>query len=395
MTVARSGAKVWAAVIPGALLLAASQGACSSSEAGVTPGAESGGTPAQSLSGSGNPSGNHAGGANGGGAAGATTLGGASSGGATTGGNAGASSNGGAAGQVATAGNSSGGVGPDPDDTPPWRPLNVTAGLGEHLHGSAGMDTRAKSLGKLAVDIGVNSGGYVRWLAKRGYHVMGAPCGSCPAPNLGAGRDAVGTCRLGEFDNTADHVKSTLTSLHGQFPEEDWGYFLNQDGSVRWSDVAITGMSHGATTAAVAGRVAQRMWRVVSRSGPRDTGCGNPGGICKVPLSTPSYDTACEPADIASWLDSPSKTPMNRFYGLVGTTDVECGDIMFDMHYAKYPGEPVLWNEPGAVLTSTNQFFSTEGGHLDWLLAANVPPNTEEVLNIAFGIPPENQHPAF
>jgi hypothetical protein len=39
--------------------------------------------------------------------------------------------------------------------------------------------------------------------------------------------------------------------------------------------------------------------------------------------------------------------------------------------------------------------FSTEGGHLDWLGAANKPLNTEEVLNIAFGIPPENQHPNF
>jgi hypothetical protein len=47
------------------------------------------------------------------------------------------------------------------------------------------------------------------------------------------------------------------------------------------------------------------------------------------------------------------------------------------------------------VLTGTNQFYSTVGGHLDWLQAANVPINTDEVLNIAFGIPPDNQNPTF
>lgn len=341
--------------------------------------------------------------ASGGGTAGNTTAGtgvvpqaGSSASGSSMGGSegvAGMSGNGG--GGAAPVAGSGGSGGLEPGDTPPWRPLNVTAGEGEHLHGDAGIDTRAKPLGKLGVDIGVNSGGYVRWLAKRGYHVMGAPCGGCPAPNLEAGRDEVGNCRLDEFENTKNHVKSRLTSLHEQYPEEDWGYFLNEDGSVRWSDVAVTGMSHGATTAAVAGRIGERLWRVVSRSGPRDDTCGAAGGVCKEPLSTPSYDAACPANKIASWLDAPSKTPLNRFYGLVGTTDVQCGDIMFDMFYAKYPGQPVVWDAPGAVLTGSNQFFSTQGGHLDFLLAANTPPNTDAVLELAFGIPPENQNPAF
>jgi hypothetical protein len=323
---------------------------------------------------------------------GTTTQAGATSGGVSTAGGAGTSNGG-----TATGGAANGGyAGFEPGDTPPVHPLNVTAAAAEHQHGNAGMDARAKTmLGKLVVDIGVNSGGYSSFLAKRGYHSMGAPCGACAAPNLDGGRDAVGTCREGEFANTAMHVKTTLASLQQQFPEEDWGYFLNADGSVRWSDVAITGMSHGATTAAVAGRVVQRMWRVVSRSGPRDDTCGANGGVCKMPLSTPSYDTACPPAKVASWLDTPSKTPIERFYGIVGTTDVECGDIMFDMQYAKYPGVPTLFNMAGAVLTGTNQFFTTEGGHLDFLSAANKPLNTEAVLNIAFGIPPENQNPAF
>lgn len=394
---ARSAAPAVALV---SLLAAGLAAGCSLADPATTPGPGSAGSePATTQAGSATTT-NGGGGAgtNGSGAAasGGTSSAGVSSGGAGNASSAGATSSAGVTSGGTAAGGSSGGSGFEEGDTPPPRPLNVVAAKGEHVHGGAGVDTRAaKLLGKLVVDIGVNSGGYVPWLAKRGYHSMGAPCGSCAAPNLGAGRDTVGTCRLDEFKNTADHVKTTLVSLQAQFPEEDWGYFLNEDGSVRWSDVAITGMSHGATTAAVAGHVAERMWRVVSRSGPRDDTCGNNGGVCTLPLTTPSYDVNCMPAKIASWLDGPSKTPLNRFYGLVGTTDVECGDIMFNMHYAKYPGEPVLFNMQGAVLTGTNQFFTTEGGHLDFLNAANKPLNTEAVLNIAFGIPPENQNPAF
>ncbi len=381
-------------------LLAAS--ACSGTDVGGAPTSVTAGSGGASVGQSGGPTGT----------AGTATPG---TGGVTTSPQAGATAGGqgqgqataGSAGAIGVAGSAGAPTGGattggapaiDPDDTPPWRPLNITAALGEHQHGSAGVDTRAPTmLGKLVVDIGVNSGGYVAWLAKRGYHSMGAPCGACAAPNLDGGRDTVGTCRLGEFANTAAHVKATLDMLSAQYPEEDWGYFLNKDGSVRWSDVAITGMSHGATTAAVAGRIAQRMWRVVSRSGPRDDTCGNGGGVCTMPLTTPSYDVACPPKKIASWLDMPSKTPMNRFYGIVGTTDVECGDIMFDMSYAKYVGMPVIFNMPGAVLTGTNQFFTTIGGHLDFLNAAasEKPLNTEAVLNIAFAIPPENQNPKF
>jgi hypothetical protein len=293
------------------------------------------------------------------------------------------------------AGGAGGTGGLEPGDTPPWRVLNVTATPAQHLHGNAGIDTRAKPIGKLAVDVGVNQGGYSQWLGKRGFHVFGAACGSCPAPNLGAGRDVVGNCRLDEFKTTSSQVKAGLASLQQQFPEEDWGYFLNQDGSVRWSDVAITGISHGATTAAVAGRLAVRVYRVVSRSGPRDNTCGTGSAAGAFDPMNPPWKANCPDSDVASWLDMPSLTPINRFYGLAGTGDVEYGDIMFNMERTKYPGQPVQWNVANANLQGTNRFYSTEGGHLDWLQAANVPLNTEAVLNIAFGVPPENQHPAF
>ena len=135
------------------------------------------------------------------------------------------------------------------------------------------------------------------------------------------------------------------------------------------------------------------MWRIVSRAGPRDNECGN--GDCTLPLTTPSYDPACPDSDVASWLDQPSKTPMNRFYALVGTGDGQCGDIMFNMKRTGYIGVPKLFNMAGADLSGTNQFFSTEGGHYDFLRAPDGVTNTDAALNIAFAIPPENQNPDF
>jgi hypothetical protein len=67
------------------------------------------------------------------------------------------------------------------------------------------------------------------------------------------------------------------------------------------------------------------------------------------------------------------------------------------MERTKYPGAPVQWNIPGTVLTGGHRFYSSTGGHLDFLNAADSvkPPRTDEVLNLAFGIPPENQNPTF
>ena len=349
---------------------------------------------------------------NGGGQAGATTSGAA---GATGGNGAGGSASGaagtptsGGAGTTGAAGSAAGGTtgaagagaggtaGLDPGDTPPSRPLNVTATIGQHMHANSGLDTRATPIGKLAVTLGVNAGGYSSWLGKRGYHEVWASFAECDAPNLGAGRDAVGICRLGEWKTVETSVTNTIVTNAAAYPTEDWGYFLNTDGkTVRWSDVAFTGVSHGATTAELIGRLGARVWRVVSCAGPRDDTCGK-GAITGVyDPNNPPYNVNCPLSDIASWLDMPSMTPMDRFYGLEGTTDVEFGDIMFNMNYTKYPGVPTQWNIANPVLTGTNQFYSTEGGHLDFLDAANTPVNTDAVLNIAFAIPPANQNPTF
>jgi hypothetical protein len=334
------------------------------------------------------------------GTGGATTTG---TGGTTTTGTGGATTTGtGGATTTGTGGTGAGGTGvsgPDPCGTPPLRPLKVTAPAGFHTHGgAAAMDNRVTPLGKMVIDLGVSgSTNFSTWVVQRGYHgVASGSFGECNAPNLGAGRDAVGNCRINqEWASVKAHVYQTVSGLATSNPEEDWGYFLTADGKdIRWSDVAFMGVSHGATTAAIIGRVGVCVWRVVSSAGPRDNTCGKGPFTLPYNAASPPFDPNCPPANIASWLDQPSKTPMDRFYVIDGVSDGEYGDIMFNVNYTKYPGAPVQFDATNAVLTGTNRFISMGGGHLDFVNSAeNVkPPNTNAVLNIAFAIPPANQH---
>jgi hypothetical protein len=270
-----------------------------------------------------------------------------------------------------------------------------------HAHGNnAAMDPRATPLGKLIVDLGVNGMGFPLWLVKRGYHGMGSSFGKCDAPNLGGSRDTVGMCRLTmEWGKIKADTLASLQALAKSNPEEDWGYFLTQDGmNVRWSDVAFHGTSHGATTAAIIGRLGACVWRAVSSAGPRDNMCGK-GLPYSLPYdpANPPFKTDCPDSLVASWLDMPSKTPMDRFYVIDGITDGEYGDIMFNVQRTMYPGQPVQFDVANPVLTGTNRFISMGGGHLDFLNSAdNVKPmNTDAVLNIVFAIPPANQNPKF
>ena len=287
-------------------------------------------------------------------------------------------------------------TGADPCDTPPWRALKITATAAMHQHGNAAVDTRVAPLGKLVVDLGVSgSGNAPTWVVNRGYHGMGSAFGACDAPNLGAGRDAVGTCRLNqEWGSVKSGTTSTLKALAASNPEEDWGYFLTQDGTdVRWSDVAFMGVSHGATTAAVIGHLGACVWRVVSSAGPRDNTCGKGPFTLPYDPAKPPFDPNCPLSQIASWLDMPSKTPIDRFYVIDGVGDGEYGDIMFNVERTKYPGQPVQFDVANPVLTGTNRFIAMGGGHLDFVNSSELvkPLNTDAVLNIAFAIPPANQ----
>ena len=360
---------------------------------------------------------------------------GSSSGGATTAGSSGAGTSGGqtsggqsAGGQdtggAGTAG--SGGSGIEAGDTPPWRPLMVAAAADEHRHsfspteadplasnatGETGNDTTAivdprapKLMGKLLISLGVGGASAWSWASKRGYHSMGVDFYQCEL-NYDT-REHNGDCRLEAFDgidrtpqmvvdyhdSIVGHITEGLKYLHNLAPEEDWGYFLNEaQTEVRWSDVAVTGFSHGAQSAARFAR-AYRMFRAVSRSGPRDNQCGNgdAGGMDYDALNPP-FDPACPDEDISAWIDEESKTPVERLFGFTGKDDGQYGDIMFSMERMQYVGQPLNISLPenSTGPYTTNRFYGNVGhnGFDDGSFDA--------ALEHAFGIPPENSKPGF
>jgi len=353
---------------------------------GTLPGPSTAGTGNSSAGTTSTPSAGSAGANQG--TSGATAGGGSGMAGSATAGTAGAPSAG-SGGSVSGGSGGSAGAG-DPLDTPPTHTLNIQAAKDEHLHKAmgipgmpnglpAGVDTRLpKIMGKLIVDVEVDGGGTYNYGLKHGFHVIGPAmfhCNIAQANNTYAseGRDFNGNCRLETFDGV-DHdtstatghamvdaansvsgkVKAALTKLQADYPEEDWGYFLAADGSVRWSDVGLTGYSHGASSS-VRWAKAVRVWRVVARSGPRDNLCGSvaAGQTCKEEV-------------ISAWLDETSKTPIDRIYGLAGTTDSEYGDIIYAMERMKFMGAPVDINSVAAPYNNSRRLIANGEGHLDF-----------------------------
>jgi hypothetical protein len=113
-------------------------------------------------------------------------------------------------------------------------------------------------MGKLIVQLDNN---LYSFGLKRGFHVLGVNLPICPINYTT--RQHNGDCRLEVFDgvdrvsdfavtpaeSVTGQVTQSLEDLQAMFPEEDWGFFLNADGSVRWSDVGFTGHSHRAQSA--------------------------------------------------------------------------------------------------------------------------------------------------
>jgi hypothetical protein len=163
-----------------------------------------------------------------------------------------------------------------------------------------------------------------------------------------------------------------LAYLHTYFPEQDWGYYLNQDGSVRWSDVIVTGRSHGASSTPRFAKV-RRLWRAVSRSGPRDNTCGT--------------DATCADGIVATWFDEDSKTPIDRYFSLSGEMDPQFPEIQYALEALGYLGEPVDVDQVAAPYGGSHR-LSTNAGHMGF---CNEGAQWDEACNYLFGVPPQNQ----
>lgn len=195
----------------------------------------------------------------------------------------------------------------------------------------AELDTRVEPVGKLVVYLhgagapttcGSRDHGEV--LAAMGFHVLQP----CYVSDYGVGNcgDDIGGCRLEAFEGVDHHdfidipppdsierrVVRALEHLQDEHPGGDWQYFLDGD-APRWSEIVISGISHGASSSGLIGSV-RLVHRVVMLSGPYD-------------VDQP-------------WLEAPWITPIDRAWGFTHT-----GDEQHEGHLAAFetlglPGAP-------------------------------------------------------
>jgi hypothetical protein len=353
-----------------ALLVAAS---CSSPSGAPAAPAGSGAPGVAGTAASGAPPASGGAAASSSGAAGQATSGGAaaSTAGAGGAGGAGATSVAGNAGNAGNAGASSlagaAGAGSSGTDTPAPRELNTDhTGFRENTFSAQSLDPEAtqghagstqyaavntavalqKKLCIVLTDKGTPPGiATADWMYDHGFHVLQIAYQNelAMAPDGDENPDTPGSTRLDQFDakgrvqwvkiKRADSIEErtlrALKFLKTKDPGGDWGWFLNADDTIRWSDGCFIGYAYGGTLAAVVARYV-RLGHVVSTSAPEAEGHPN-----------------------ASWLKAPSATPLERVFSLYGMNDTPAAAGRFDATTAAlgYLGEVAhagLTDQPSA-----------------------------------------------
>jgi hypothetical protein len=327
------------------LVVAVSLGACSSGGssrpdaggagqgagggAGASGGAGGEAGASASAGASGVSGGAGAGGVSGTGAAGSAQ---ADGGAGSVGGSDGGAGTSGTSGTSGSSGGSGSGIGVD---TPAPRALNTDhAGFREKTFTAQSLDPMAtqghatsteyaavdtskplmKELCVVLTDMGAPPGiATADWMYPHGFHVLQiayqnditmGPAGDTNASTPGDtrmdqfdGKGRVTWVTIKRADSLEARVIKALQHLVTADPGGDWGWYLNADGSVRWSDGCIVGFGYGGTMAAVVARNV-RLARAVSLSAP--TAEGRPD---------------------AAWSKAPSTTPLERVFAIFGQND--------------------------------------------------------------------------
>ena len=337
-------------------------------------------------------------------------TGGASNTAGAAGGNAAGNAN------TAGSGNTAGG-GKSPDsDTPPLRPLTIDKNLAKNkafaftakqldpMAGTSPQDTHAgdqesgvvntqKTVqGKLVMTMGgiggcCGQGGIGGYAVGLGFHhlaiayqtkISSAPDEFKNVPEairtdeqnrqMGDGRmeawdgkDRVSWLDINVHDSFAYRAQLAIAYMQVQDPGGDWQYFLNADGTVRWSDVYLVGYSYGSQTLAVVAKYV-RIGRGIATSGPANEGFPN-----------------------ATWIKAPSKTPTERMYGLFGASNVE--DKVVTSQTAGWLGQvQTVAANAAAGSFMMNHLFILEGeGHGEF--CAGDGGKWKALCNYSFGVP--------
>ena len=124
-------------------------------------------------------------------------------------------------------------------------------------------------------------------------------------------------------DSGVNRTQAALKRASTLDPGGDWGYFLNADGTVRWTDVVLIGYSFGSQTIAMVSKYV-RVSRVCATSGPASEGFPD-----------------------AEWITHPSATPVDRLYMMVGgdapypPASGNVGDKIDTTSHAGWLGPPI------------------------------------------------------
>lgn len=131
----------------------------------------------------------------------------------------------------------------------------------------AHLDTRAEPLGKLVFFLSGFTNTPAAWrdhgrqLASYGFHVvephynngwscggMGGDCNTDTRWEALTGEDTSSVIATSRADSAEGRVVTMLLHLAEAHPGGDWGYYLNDDDTLRYGHVIIAGISHGASS---------------------------------------------------------------------------------------------------------------------------------------------------
>lgn len=94
-------------------------------------------------------------------------------------------------------------------------------------------------------------------------------------------------------ESVQNRLVKALARLQELRPQENWGQFLQSDGSIRWASIAVAGQSQGGGHAALIGEE-HAVERVLCFGAPKDYSIANHAP--------------------AAWYSNPSATPKSRFF---------------------------------------------------------------------------------
>lgn len=135
-----------------------------------------------------------------------------------------------------------------------------------HANQLATFDGSKKTQAKLVVtmggiDNGPHTGGVYQYAAGRGFHMLAVDMYNSEGgeSNQGkvylesfSGEDQTNVAEVSEPNSVRGRIKKALAYLDQQDPGADWGFYLDDQGAVRWSEVILFGYSYGGQVALAA-----------------------------------------------------------------------------------------------------------------------------------------------